>query len=805
MSPRQLPHSRSALTIITICLISGLAGSSVAEWSHDAMINNRVSPEAFNVGAPQATSDGAGGALVVFLENDEPGTILYVQRLDADGQPQWGPDAVVAMTGYGYGTSNHHIVADGAGGAFIVQEDSDDELYYHLFIQHVDASGTVLWDPAGMRLSPLSIAGDVSGRMVADGTGGVYVTWTDFRGADGDIYAQHFSAGGGRLWGEGGLPVSTYVENQRYAVVAADPTGGFYVAWRDSRNTATSGDDIYAARVGSDGSLPWTTDGVPVCTATLTQYAPRITPDGMGSVVIAWYDLRDSATNSTDIYAQRMTISGGRMWGSWGRAVVTMDSYQESVVLTGDGNGGAVMAWIDNRVDSYDGTTIYAQAMSGDGYPRWTDNGIVVGVSDGTQSNPQICVTTDGQFAVTWTDLRDGNYDVYGQKLSLSGSRLWSYYGTPIGVAAWEQTNPVVVPDAKGGAVALWLDARYYVRSEVYAQRVDRLGYLGDPAPRLTGLNDYPFDQGGIVVLDWNRSWLDDYGELGISRYSVWRRYLGAKSGAESPAPVAPISPDALDKAGWSYIGEVLPRWFAEYSYDAPTYADSTAAGIPVTEFMVLAEVGSSYIESNAMGGWSVDNLSPGAPLELLAAGVALDAVLTWKPSGVDDEDLLHYNIYRSLTPEFTPEPASFLASAADTNYVDQALPAGTWYYKVTGVDIHGNEGDPSNESWLTSVSAVGDGGIPTAVLVRGAYPNPFNPTTEVKYGLPHDGRARLSVYDVQGRLVRVLVDGPQTAGYHTVPWDGRDTNGRSVASGVYIGRLEAAGAEARLKLVLSK
>ena len=73
-------------------------------------------------------------------------------------------------------------------------------------------------------------------------------------------------------------------------------------------------------------------------------------------------------------------------------------------------------------------------------------------------------------------------------------------------------------------------------------------------------------------------------------------------------------------------------------------------------------------------------------------------------------------------------------------------------------------------------------------------YPNPFNPRTRISYTVPAAAvqePVRLDVYDVAGRLVRVLVNGVQEPGVHQVEWDGADASGVPVASGVYLYRLQ--------------
>ncbi len=83
------------------------------------------------------------------------------------------------------------------------------------------------------------------------------------------------------------------------------------------------------------------------------------------------------------------------------------------------------------------------------------------------------------------------------------------------------------------------------------------------------------------------------------------------------------------------------------------------------------------------------------------------------------------------------------------------------------------------------------------------AFPNPFNPHCTLRFELPAAGPARLAVFDVAGRLVRVLAEADLAAGPAAFPWDGRDDQGNNVGSGTYLARLEAGGAVAVTPLQL--
>jgi hypothetical protein len=81
--------------------------------------------------------------------------------------------------------------------------------------------------------------------------------------------------------------------------------------------------------------------------------------------------------------------------------------------------------------------------------------------------------------------------------------------------------------------------------------------------------------------------------------------------------------------------------------------------------------------------------------------------------------------------------------------------------------------------------------------------PNPFNPLTAIGFTLPHEMPAQLAIYDLRGRQVISLWEGRASEGRNTVFWNGKDSQDRSVASGVYIYRLEAGGMEASRRMLL--
>ena len=87
--------------------------------------------------------------------------------------------------------------------------------------------------------------------------------------------------------------------------------------------------------------------------------------------------------------------------------------------------------------------------------------------------------------------------------------------------------------------------------------------------------------------------------------------------------------------------------------------------------------------------------------------------------------------------------------------------------------------------------------------LYGASYPNPFNPSTTIKFELPQETRVLITVYDLWGRCLRTLVDGRKPKGVNTIEWDGHDARGMDVSSGVYLCRIQAPSLDRTIKMTL--
>jgi len=142
-----------------------------------------------------------------------------------------------------------------------------------------------------------------------------------------------------------------------------DGFGGAIVAWGDSRS---DGGDVYAQRLDPGGNPVWGINGLPVCSAENTQAVPRITGDGNGGAIVAWGDQRPSPTNA-DLNVRGVTLQGGLFGPSSSLPVATAppSGGQGWIAITPSVPGSAIVAWGDTR--SPNNNDVYANLVTPQG------------------------------------------------------------------------------------------------------------------------------------------------------------------------------------------------------------------------------------------------------------------------------------------------------------------------------------------------------------------------------------------------------------------------------------------------------
>ena len=124
-------------------------------------------------------------------------------------------------------------------------------------------------------------------------------------------------------------------------------------------------------------------------------------------------------------------------------------------------------------------------------------------------------------------------------------------------------------------------------------------------------------------------------------------------------------------------------------------------------------------------------------------------------------------------------------------SYVDPTPIKADRWYRLETVNLDGSC-ELSKPVSIAYSTLVEQDHIPIDFALHQNHPNPFNPHTMIRFDLPAPRDVTLAIFDARGRLVRTLVNGPETAGVHTVIWDGCDDAGHQVSSGLYLCRIKA-------------
>lgn len=603
------------------------------------------------------------------------------------------------------------IAPDAAGGAIVAWEGPHATAEWDIFCQRLSGRGAPLWTVDGAPVC--EAAGAQSQAAIAsDGTGGAYLCWTDNRNGDWDVYAQRIGADGSPVWAADGIPIARLDYEQSNNRIVPDGAGGAIIAWHSYN--ADSGWDILAQRVTPAGNVLWSVNGIPVCTAAYSEVFPQMIPDGSGGAVIAWQDGRTAVANH--IYAQRIDANGNALWTDNGVAVCTAGSGQSLPHLVSDGAGGAVIAWYDNRNGWAD---IYAQRLNAAGVPLWTADGVAVCNAAREQYNPRIAPDGAGGAIIAWYDYRSGtSYDVYAQRVSADGARLWATDGIAVCTLAGDQKDPRIVSDGSGGAMLVWDSPGY-----VHAQRLDPDGAA------LWASNGIVVSPAGNATM--NADLLSKGGDGAIVAWEDLR--------AESVDIYA-----ALYDNNGALVATLLAGWDVACREGAVALSWTLSAPVPGDRFTIRRrETGTSNDR------W--ETLFIAVEAEGLAYG-ATDASCEPGTSYVYRVDILEDGAARAL----------FETGAVSTPALDLAL--------------------------------------------RQNHPNPFNPSTTIPFSLPRESEVTLEMFDGAGRLVARLLDGNRfRAGAHEVVWNGRDLAGNGCAAGVYFCRLSAGKETRTRKMVLAR
>lgn len=532
----------------------------------------------------------------------------------------------------------------------------------------------------------------LNARTVSDGDGGVIIVWEDYRTSTSnrDVYAQRFDKFGVKQWGDSnGIALGIKSVNERYPDLCTDGKGGAIFMWDDNPTSTVT--NIKAQRITKNGVKLWSDTGITVASEGFRQSQPRVIYDNFGGCFYVYLTSEHSSTDY-DIKANRLDSNGQKLWGN-GIWVCQAEGLASDVVAAISQDNGFLIAWVDPRTSLTTEFDIYCQKLSPTGTPLWTINGIPVCKERFTQQYPDIYPDAYGGAFITWNDKRDSiQYDLFAQRIRPNGSIAGPNNGISICSAPTDQYRPIMTRDMKTGVIITWYDFRNGPVSpfniDIYAQRLDSACNI-------------KWASNGIIVCDAQYSQINQ-SIISDGNYGAIIAWDDRRAGTS----IYDIYAQRIDSSG-------------NLLWDTADVALSIAAG---------------------------NQYKP----KLSATTNGVIAVFEDTRNGSNNYDLFLQRVFNN---------------GSLVTYT----------------------GKPSEK--YTFNYSLGQN-----------YPNPFNPSTNISFSIPKNDYVKLSIYDILGREVSVLVNEVLKQGSYEVRW-----NASGFSGGIYFYKLNAGDFSETRKMILIK
>jgi len=284
------------------------------------------------------------------------------------------------------------------------------------------------------------------------------------------------------------------------------------------------------------------------------------------------------------------------------------------------------------------------------------------------------------------------------------------------------------------------------------------------------------------VRISWNRH-LDDAANYGynIINYSIWRKIDYSMFFKKSEA-------DSIVK-DWDIVISSPAVQSDIYNAVVPTFKDSTkVSGQYYSYFRVMAHTDTAHIFfiSPIDSGYSVDNLFPAAPQNIIVEYIINGNLIKWQEN--TDSDFNFYAIHRAENANYEIDSSNRIGFSTINEYLDStAVLGGKYYYKIATYDYSGNY----SISTIEVVTNIDNNVItPQTFHLSQNYPNPFNQETKIQYTIARPTTVKLEILNVFGQRIKTLINQQHSPGLYTVKWDGRNDQGVNVSSGIYIYKL---------------
>ena len=474
---------KSNIFLLLFILLLSPVLNAQSRWSTLSDTNNVIIKDTNRQFSLAIVKDGAAGAFVVWVDDRGTNLDIYALKIAASGEVI-GRDGGKRLVGADGDQESPTIVEIKGGGFFMAWQDTrNDPQVHEIFVRKFDRDGNELWLEDALAIK----GNNRPPRLITNLTGVIAAAFnTNFPNNSFSFQIINSSTGVIEFTPQAFVnqTLAGQQPNQPPAVVSG-LGGGIITTWRNSISS------VLAKGIKGDSS-EWSAGELSLSNSTKPETNPVAVSDGNEGAIIVWLE---SDSPDDDIKAARLDMNGSVLW----EKTVIFSGEKTNLQISPDGQNGAYLIW--EKVNATASKVVIQRVnQSGD---FWAAD-VALTSRSSNQINAQITHNAPGDALVAWQDEDNGAIDIYAQSINLAGNILWED-STLVTDAPGAQRNPILVADGIGGAIVAWEDFRNGAQSDIFAQRVNVKGSLGE------------FRSVEVTAPTGNKSW-----EVGSSQTILW-------------------------------------------------------------------------------------------------------------------------------------------------------------------------------------------------------------------------------------------------------------------------------------------
>jgi hypothetical protein len=345
---------------------------------------------------------------------------LFAQRVYSNGNLLWPNDGVQVSPNYP-DVNDYSICSDNLGNVYLsyVAKDNEFGTAYKIIFQKIKVNGELQNNIDGISVYD-SPGRKSSTSIIADNEGGAFLFWLENQGSHTLLFGSHIDSSGQDVWGKKHAAISNSNHTVLSYSVQKTDFSSIYVAWQIQKSEK----EIYHQMISFSGKPLWGLGGRIASAKKGIKTNPQVlTADS--TIILSW---TNELKNDKDVYIQKFNQKGNPKWKEDVPAI-KLQKDQFGQKLLSDGKGGAIVFWVDKRQESVR-ANIYAQRISSTGKRLWDSLGIAVASHNNTEKS-YLSVVSDlrGGTIAIFREIRDSKEEIYAQKIFNTGTYISQIIG----------------------------------------------------------------------------------------------------------------------------------------------------------------------------------------------------------------------------------------------------------------------------------------------------------------------------------------------------------------------------------------